>query len=176
VGADGRAVVLERSVNAGVCSATQDQLLAGAALPRNDRSLSPAQVLIAHKGQAAIEKRFEQIKTAHEIAAVFLKNEGRIEALFTPYFLALLVQALIERELRQAMQRERIAELPTYPEQRRCPRPTTEQILRLFSLAERHTLLERGRPIRVFHPERADLQCQVLNLLGVPHPAFRPRT
>jgi len=30
-----------------------------------------------------IEKRFEQIKTVHEIAPVFLKNEGRIEALFT---------------------------------------------------------------------------------------------
>ena len=39
-----------------------------------------------------IEKRFEQIKTVHEIAPVFLKDEGRIEALFTLYFLALLVQ------------------------------------------------------------------------------------
>jgi hypothetical protein len=65
----------------------------------NDRTLSPAQVLEAHKGQPMIEKRFEQIKTVHEIAPVFLKNEGRIEALFTLYFLALLVQALIEREL-----------------------------------------------------------------------------
>ena len=63
----------------------------------NDRGLSPAQVLEAHKGQPMIEKRFEQIKTVHEIAPVFLKNEGRIEALFTLYFLALLVQALIER-------------------------------------------------------------------------------
>ena len=44
-----------------------------------------------------IEKRFEQIKSVHEIAPVFLKNEGRIEALFTLYFLALLVQALIEK-------------------------------------------------------------------------------
>jgi transposase len=46
----------------------------------------------------------------HEIAPVFLKDEGRIEALFTLYFLALLVQALIERELRLAM--TRIDELP----------------------------------------------------------------
>ena len=106
----------------------------------NDRSLTPLQVLEAHKGQPTIEKRFEQIKTVHEIAPVFLKNEGRIEALFTLYFLALLVQALIERELRLAMKREKLAELPIYPEQRRCKRPTTEQILRLFSLAERHTL------------------------------------
>ncbi len=97
----------------------------------NDRSLTPAQVLAAHKGQPAIEKRFEQIKTVHEIAPVFLKNEGRIEALFTLYFLALLVQALIERELRLAMRHRAIARLPIYPEQRQCRHPTTEQILRL---------------------------------------------
>jgi transposase len=140
----------------------------------NDRSLSPAQVLEAHKGQPAIEKRFEQIKTVHEIAPVFLKNEGRIEALFTLYFLALLVQALIERELRLAMKRERIAQLPIYPEQRPCRRPITEQILRLFSLAERHTLVSNDRAVQVFNPVLTELQRQVLTLLGVPHQAYRP--
>ena len=81
-------------------------------LPTNDRNLSPAQVLEAHKGQPTIEKRFEQVKTVHEIAPVFLKNEGRIEALFTLHFFGLLAQALIERELRGAMQRAGVAELP----------------------------------------------------------------
>jgi transposase len=141
----------------------------------NDRNLSAAQVLTAHKGQPTIEKRFEQIKTVHEIAPVFLKNEGRIEAFFTLYFLALLVQALIERELRQAMQRAQITELPIYPEQRQCRRPTTEQILRLFSFAERHTLLEAGRPVQFFNPQLTDLQRQVLDLLGVPHAAYAYR-
>jgi len=140
----------------------------------NDRSLSPAQLLTAHKGQPTIEKRFEQIKTVHEIAPVFLKNEGRIEALFTLYFLALLVQALIERELRLAMGRQRIEELPIYPEQRQCRRPTTEQILRLFSFAERHTLLDAGRSIQFFNPELTSLQRQVLDLLGVPQSVYRP--
>jgi transposase len=140
----------------------------------NDRSLSPAQVLQAHKGQPTIEKRFEQIKTVHQIAPVFLKNEGRIEALFTLYFLALLVQALIERELRLAMKREHIAQLPIYPEQRLCRRPTTEQILRLFSLAERHTLVSNGRTVQVFNPRLTELQRQLLHLLGVPHQAYRP--
>jgi hypothetical protein len=84
------------------------------------------------------------------------------------------VQALIERELRLAMKRERIAELPIYPEQRRCRRPTTEQILRLFSLAERHTLLDDGRIVQRFHPNLTDLQRQVLGLLGVPLPPYRP--
>ena len=118
----------------------------------NDRSLTPAQVLEAHKGQPRIEKRFEQLKTVHEIAPVFLKNEGRIEALFTLYFLALLVQALIERELRQAMQAAEIEQIPLYPEARACRRPTTEHILRLFSLAERVTLLAGTEVVRVFPP------------------------
>ena len=109
----------------------------------------------------------------HEIAPVFLKNPQRIEALFTLYFLALLIQALIERELRQAMQRERLKELPIYPEQRSCKRPTTEQVLRLFSLAERHTLMRSGRIAQVFQPELTHLQRQVLALLGVPEDAFR---
>jgi len=143
-------------------------------LMTNDRSLSAAQVLQAHKGQPMIEKRFEQIKTVHEIAPVLLKNEGRIEALFTLYFLALLVQALIERELRLAMKREGIEELPLYPEQRQCAHPTTEQILRLYSLTEQHKLTQNGHTVQVFEVQLTDLQRQLLGLLGVPEEAFRP--
>jgi len=139
----------------------------------NDRAMSPAQVLEAHKGQPMIEKRFEQIKTVHEIAPVLLKNEGRIEAIFTLYFLALLVQAIIERELRLAMKREKIGELPLYPEQRDCERPTTEQILRLFSLAARHQLVQNSKTLQVFDFQFTELQRQVLALLGVSEDAFR---
>jgi hypothetical protein len=139
----------------------------------NDRAMSPAQVLEAHKGQPMIEKRFEQIKTVHEIAPVLLKNEGRIEALFTLYFLALLAQAIIERELRLAMKREKIDELPLYPEQRDCARPTTEQILRLFSLAERHQLMQDGKTMQIFDVQLTELQRQLLTLLGVSEDAFR---
>jgi transposase len=96
------------------------------------------------------------------------KNPGRIEALFTLYFLALLVRALIERELRLAMKCEKIKELPIYPEQRLCKRPTTEQILRLFSLAERHTLLHADQPVQSLPSQLTDIQLQSLDLLGVP--------
>ena len=145
-------------------------------LTTNDRNLSPAQVLTAHKGQPRIEKRFEQLKSVHEIAPVFLKSEARIEALFTLYFLALLVQALIERELRQAMKAANIADIPLYPEARACRRPTTEHILRLFSLAERVTVLTGSQVVRVFPPELTELQRQVLHLLGVPASAYLDKT
>lgn len=141
-------------------------------LMTNDRTLSAAQVLEAHKGQPMIEKRFEQIKTVHEIAPVFLKDEGRIEALFTLYVIALLIQALVERELRQAMARDGIEELPLYPEQRQCSHPTTEQVLRLFSLAERHQLRQHDRIVQRFDLALTELQRQVLGLLGVPASAF----
>jgi transposase len=139
----------------------------------NDRNLSPAQVLEAHKGQPVIEKRFERIKTVHEIAPVLLKYKGRIEALFTLYFLALLVQAPMERELRLAMKRENIAELPLYPEQRDGARPTTEQLLRLFSLAERHQLMQDGKTLQIFDFQVTELERGLLPLLGVSEDAFR---
>ena len=142
-------------------------------LMTNDRSLTPAQVLQAHKGQPMIEKRFEQVKTVHEIAPVFLKDEARIEALFTLYFLALLVQALIERELRMAMNREKVRELPLYPEQRLCAHPTTEQVLRLFSHTERHRLTMDGKTVQLFDAKLTDLQHQIISLLGVAPNAFR---
>jgi transposase len=139
----------------------------------NDRTLTPREVLEAHKRQPTIEKRFHQTKTVHEIAPVLLKNEGRIEALFLLYFLALLVQALIERELRRAMSREGIQELPLYPEERCSRRPTAEQVLRLFSLVQRHALVAGDLIVKIFEPELTDLQRQVLRLLSVPEHMYR---
>lgn len=68
---------------------------------------------------------------------------------------------------------EVIAELPLYPEQRQCRRPTTEQVLRLFSLAQRHRLLRDGQTVQTFDADLTDLQRQVLALLGVPAHAYR---
>ena len=105
-----------------------------------------------------------------------MKNEARIEALFTLYFLALLTQALIERELRLAMAQQKIEQLPLYPEQRLCRRPTTEQILRLFSLAQRHWLVHKGQRVQVFDTNLTELQLKVLSLLAVPKSAYLTRS
>jgi hypothetical protein len=82
------------------------------------------------------------------------------------------VQALIERELRQAMKTANIDQLPLYPEARACRRPTTEHILRLFSITERINVLVDGQLLKVFPPKLTDLQRQVLDLLGVPASAY----
>jgi transposase len=138
----------------------------------NDKTLTPRQVLEAHKGQPTIEKRFEQCKTVHEIAPVFLKNEGRIEALFVLYFIGLLLQGLIEREVRRRMRDDGIKHLALYPEERRSTRPTTEQLLRLFSHVEGHVLRHDGGVGDVFQPTLTDIQREVLRLLGVPASAY----
>ena len=70
------------------------------------------------------------------------------------------------------MAHEAIEELPIYPEQRQCAHPTTEQVLRLFSLAERHQLRQHGRTVQAFNLTLTDLQRKVLALLGVPASTF----
>jgi len=71
------------------------------------------------------------------------------------------------------MAREEIGELPLYPEERKTRRPTAEQVLRLFSLAQRHRLFSEGKEMEVFRPTLTDLQTQVLTLLGVPLSVYR---
>jgi transposase len=133
----------------------------------NDTNLTPQQVFEAHKRQPSIEKRFEQTKTVLEIAPVLLKNESRIEALFTIHYLALLTQALIERDLRNAMRDHDIQELPLYPEERTTTRPTAEQILRLYTNLHQHTLTHNNAT-HTIQPELTPLQQQVLHLLEIP--------
>ena len=71
------------------------------------------------------------------------------------------------------MARERLKALPLYPEERRCAHPTTEQVLRLFSHAERHVISRAGRVVQSFEAEFTPLQRQVLDLLGVPASDFQ---
>ncbi len=141
----------------------------------NDRTLTVQDAFAAHRRQPAIEKRFAQLKSVFAIAPVFLKNEARIEAFFCVYFLALLVQALVERELRQGMHRAGVSELPLYPEDRACHRPTAEQIFRLFSLMARTALDVGGKTVRVLPPELTELQRQVLRLMKIPSTVFTAR-
>lgn len=134
--------------------------------------LSGAELLAKYKYQPQLEKRHEQLKTVHAVAPVMLKSVARIEALLFVYFLALLLDALIERELRHAMRAAGIDSLPLYPETRLCRAPTTDRLIDLFGDLQRHHLLAGHRCVRVFHPQLHALQTQVLDLLGVPHSAY----
>ena len=84
------------------------------------------------------------------------------------YFLALLVEALLERELRRAMEREGIASLPIYPEARGCRRPTARKVIDLFEDVQRHELSGGRRLAVVFTTKLTRLQRRILRLLGMP--------
>jgi transposase len=138
-----------------------------------ETGLTEKEVLLAYKRQPLIEKRFAQLKTDYEVAPVYLKEVGRIEAFFTVYFLALLVQALIEREARSAMRRDDIESLPLYPEDRDCKAPSARRILDVFDNVQRHELVAKGEvsPV-VLTTELSPLQKKILNLFEVSTAAY----
>jgi transposase len=137
-------------------------------LVTNVVAFSALELLHAYKRQPAIEKRFSQLKTDFEVAPVYLKAVHRIQALLCMYFFALLVEALLERQLRRAMQREEIEVLPMYPEGRACRWPTARRVIDLFESVQRHTLEQRRQPTQVMVTELTRLQRRLLRLIGLP--------
>ena len=90
--------------------------------------------------------------------------------------MALLVHALLEREVRQGMVRKKLDRLPLYPEDRQCKAPSTERILDVFAPLQRHRLRKGGRLAQVFEPELNDLHRQILDLMQLPEAIFRSAT
>jgi transposase len=133
----------------------------------NDRKLSATEVLRAYKRQPLLEKRFSQFKTDFAVAPVYLKNVSRIQGLLAAYFFALLVQTLLERELRQAMARAGEATLPMYPEARPCARPTTHRLIEVFAPIQRHEVrVGEGEP-QAMVTKLTKTQRSIIRLLGL---------
>jgi transposase len=139
----------------------------------NCKDLPLKAILEAYKFQPKLEKRHEQLKSVQELAPVWLKKVSRIEALLFLYFIALLVHALLEREIRQGMSREGLECLPLYPEERECKAPSTERVLDVFAPLQRHRLRRADRLVQVFEPELSKLHRQVLQLMHLPVDVFQ---
>jgi transposase len=131
----------------------------------NDRKLSATEVLRAYKRQPLLEKRFSQFKTDFAVAPVFLKKVSRIQGLLAAYFFALLMQTLLERELRQAMARAGEASLPLYPEDRPCARPTTHRLIEVFSSIQRHEVRVGDGEAQVMVTRLTKAQRSIIRLL-----------
>ena len=138
----------------------------------NHTALTDTEVLGAYRYQPNLEKRHHQLKTVQDAAPVTLKSPFRIEALFACQFIALLINCLIERQLRQAMNRNDVRELPLYHEQRACAAPTAARVHEHFADLQRHQLIRHGQHIQIFDPQLTELQRQLLNLLGVSASAY----
>lgn len=132
----------------------------------NVPEMSPEALLRAYKRQPLIEKRFSQFKTDFEVAPVYLKEVSRIQSLLCVYFFVLLVQTLLERELRSAMSEAELESLPLYPERRKCRAPTTRRVFDLFEPVQRHELRLEGES-NLFFTELTPLQRKIASLLRV---------
>ncbi len=143
-------------------------------LVTNDPDITPADALAAYKYQPNLERRHAQLKGPQAVAPVFLKDPARIEALLCCHFLALLVQALIERQIRTAMTDASTKTIPLYPEDRDCSAPSAARTLEIFNGLSRHHLYRGETQIHVFDPDLTPLQRQVLRLLDIPTAAYQP--
>ena len=141
-------------------------------LVTNTRDLPETDVLIAYRYQPNLERRHHLLKSVQDADPIWLRDPARIEAIFCCQFLALLVGALIERQIRIAMRDAKTRDIPLYPELRACEAPSAERILTVFADLTRHELHHDGRLVQTFEPELTPLQQQILDLLGIPATAY----
>jgi len=108
------------------------------------------------------------LKGPQLVAPVFIEQPHQIEALLLCHFLAMLTEALMEREIRASMKTFGRTSLPLYPESSDCPSPSAPRIPETFSDAQRHHLVSDGVIVKDFNPAVTSLQRDVLKLLHVP--------
>lgn len=138
----------------------------------NHKTHTAKKVLTIYKYQPFLEKRHSQLKTYQEIAPVYLKKSERVIAYLHIHVMALMVATLIERQLRNAMKKQKIKAISIYPEKRACQFPTTNDIVRLFKNVEKYEVTKEGEVI-VFPAKLSNIQKQVLNLLEIPISLYR---
>jgi len=141
-------------------------------LVTNRRDLSLKKILTTYKFQPRLEKRHDQLRNVYKATPAFLKKITRIEGLLFVYFLAMLVQALIEREIRNGMKAAGLDCLPIYYEERKCEAPTANRIFEVFDKLEVNRLWRGNEVFQRFRIELNDIERLLLKLTGVPTEAY----
>ncbi|MGH9266097.1 MAG: IS1634 family transposase [Acidimicrobiales bacterium] len=131
-----------------------------------------AELLRMYKNQPHLERRHATYKGVIEAAPLMLKSDTRIDALGFCLYVALLVHALVERELRRAMAAKGVDSLPLYYEDRACKAPTAARVFELLDTLAHTTVLHDGVALVEVEPALDPLQKQLLSLLKVPRSAY----
>lgn len=108
-----------------------------------------------------------------EAAPLTLKSDARIDALGFCLYVALLVHALVERELRRAMAAEGIPSLALYYEDRACATPSAARVFQVLEPLCATAVSCAGQLLALVPPAPDPLQRQILRLLPVPTSAYR---
>ena len=137
-----------------------------------DVALSAKEVLQAYKYQPRLEKRFSQFKSFHNAAPLLFKRVTRIEANLFVFFIALIIQALIEREVRTKMGMHGLSGLLIYPEERESSRPTTNKIIDIFEPVSTYSIIENEQVVEEFKDELTDTHKTILEYLNISESDF----
>lgn len=137
-----------------------------------DENLSAKEVLQAYKYQPRLEKRFSQFKSIHNAAPLLFKKIERVEANMFAFFIALIIQALIEREVRQKMKTHKIHSLTIYPEEREAIHPTTSKIFKKFDGVSTYRIMRNSKVIEEYRDELNETQDTILSFFNITEKNF----
>jgi transposase len=126
--------------------------------------------LAKYKEQSQVERRIHHLKGPLAVAPMFLKNPERIAGLLCILVWALMVLALMERQVRRGLKGKPLYGL--YPENRPSPAPTGPALLQGFATLCVVIVKHNGTTTRRL-AEPTATQRMLLRLLGVPPDALR---
>ncbi len=129
-----------------------------------------AKTLAKYKEQSKVENRFHCLKGPLAVTPMFLKNPERIAGLMCVLVWALMVMALMERQVRRSLKSKPLYGL--YPENRPSPAPTGPSLLDAFSTLCVVIVKLRGTVNRRL-ARPSEIQVKLLKLLGIPPDALR---
>ncbi|MGH9054772.1 MAG: IS1634 family transposase [Acidimicrobiales bacterium] len=141
-----------------------------------NEALPAPELLRIYKAQPHLERRHATFKGVIDAAPLTLKSDARIDALGFCLYVALVVHALIERELRRAMAATGIDSLPLYYEDRACAAPTAARVFELLEPLCATAVFHAGELLALSPPPLDPLHRQLLGLLKVPTSAYRTAT
>ncbi|MFH1037149.1 MAG: hypothetical protein V1789_00580, partial [PVC group bacterium] len=141
-------------------------------LVSTDPKTHPKEVLKIYKYQPRLEKRFNQFKSVHQAAPLLFKRIDRVEANMFVFFLSLMVQAIIERLVRQQIEEGKLEPLKLYPEERDAPHPTTSQILKTFDGLSTYKITQDNCPAEECRDQLNRTHRRVLKLVNIREKEF----
>lgn len=135
-------------------------------------ALAASEVLRNYKDQPYLEKRMYTTKSILEVAPVFLKRPRRIEAITFLYFVALMIIALMERNIRRNMRIRSVEQLPILPQGMNTKRPTWNNLRYFFRNVHLSLILQIDTVIQETVKGLTKLHYNILKLLEVPRQVY----
>jgi transposase len=131
-------------------------------LPREEYGLT--KVLRTYKEQSQVERRFHHLKGPLAVAPMFLKDPERIAGLLCILVWALMVLALMERQVRRELNGQPLFGL--YPEGRPSPAPTGPSLIQKLSGLS-IVIIQQGGAVQRQLAQPDSAQRRILKLLGI---------